>query len=267
MSLTKTNIQKYIKNTDTSYKIFDIKYTEKEKQTIDNFKINNQIFFSYYGIFNENTLMNGDYYKNNIRNIINIIDFLYKIGNNTEKDIKIIKAIIYKLINKITKSYDKNYIWLDIRSRLPNKEFDITRWHTDGFENQTKFITLLKGPSTLFIDDKDIKSKKTYFEIIDKIRKEINKFIEKNGVKIGELDKINNKYRKVFDIKLKDAKIIQPNNNQGVIYKTDLPKNNNKLMGIHSEPINDKPRFFISVMCGTKEEINKIAEIRKPKST
>ena len=82
---------------------------------------------------------------------------------------------------------------------------------------------------------------------------------EENKIKINEILKIDEKYRKILAKKLKDAKIVQPNNNQGTIFLTDLPKNNS-LVGIHSEPVNNKPRFFISIMCGTKEEINKIVD-------
>ncbi len=144
MLLNKLNIQKYLKTQDTSYKIFDIKYTQKEQETINNFKIDNQIYFLYYGKFNENILLKSDDDENNIKKL-NILEFISKIGNNTEKDINIIKDIIYKLINKITKSYNKNYICLDIKIVLPNNYHNISRWHYDGFEKQTKFITLLKG--------------------------------------------------------------------------------------------------------------------------
>ena len=208
----------------------------------------------YYGKFNENVLVKGD--ENNGKKL-NIVDFISKIGNNTEKDIKIIKDIIYKLINKITKSYNKNYISLDISAVLPNNDYNISRWHYDGFEKQTKFITLLKGPAALFIDNKDIKSKNTFFEIDNKMWIEQKKFSEKNGIKINKLIKINDKYRKILANKLKNAKIIQPNNNQGIIYITDIP-NDNKMVGIHSEPINNEKRFFISVICGDKNEIDKI---------
>jgi hypothetical protein len=241
MSLTKSNIKKYLENKDTSYKIFDIKYTEKEKQTINNFKINNEIVFSYYGKFDEKTLLKGYYYKKGTKSISNILNFISNIGNNKDKDIQIIKDIIYKLLDKVTKGYNKDYIWLDIRITLPNKDFNIPRWHFDGFENQSKFVTLLQGLGTLFISDKDIKAKEIFFKIVDK------------------------EY-KVLANKLKDADIVQPNNNQGTIFLTGFPKNN-KLLAIHSEPNNDKSRFFISVMCGTKEEINKIRlNFLKPKS-
>jgi hypothetical protein len=255
MSLTKKNIQKYLKEKNTSYRIFDIKYKEKEKQIIDNFKINNELIFSYCGKFNRNTLLKGDYYSKGKKSIIDILKFISNIGNNIDKDIHIIKDIIYRLLDKITKGYSKDYICLEIRIFLPNKDFNISRWHFDGFENQSKFVTLLKGPSTLFINDNDIESKNKFFETTDKMFKEQKEYIDKNGMKINEILEIDDKYRKILAKKLKDAKIVQPNNHQGTIFLTDSPKNNNNLVGIHSEPINNKPRFFISVMCGNKEEI------------
>ena len=257
MSLTKINIQKYLQKKDVSYKIFDIKYTEKEKQIINNFKIDNEIFFTYHGKFNKNILLKGYYDNNDKKSSIDILNFISNIGNNNDKDIQIIKNIIYKLLDKVIKGlngYNKDYIYFEINITQPNKDFNISRWHFDGFENQSKFVTLLKGPSTLFIDDKDIKSKKIYFEVTAKMLKE-----EENKIKINEILKIDEKYRKILAKKLKDAKIVQPNNNQGTIFLTDLPKNNS-LVGIHSEPVNNKPRFFISIMCGTKEEINKIVD-------
>ncbi len=80
---------------------------------------------------------------------------------------------------------------------------------------------------------------------------------QKKFSKINEQLKINDKYRKILANKLKNAKIIQPNNNQGVIYITDI-QNDNKIVGIHSEPINNEKRFFISIICGDKNEIDKI---------
>lgn len=95
MSLTSANIKRYLKYKDSSFKLFDIKYTDKEKQTINNFKINNETEFFYTGKFNKNTLM-----KN--KDKIDILQFIESIGNNNEKDIKVIKNIIYKLLDKVT---------------------------------------------------------------------------------------------------------------------------------------------------------------------
>ena len=81
MSLTSINIKKYLKYKDSSFKLFDIKYTDKEKQTINNFKINNETEFFYTGKFDKDTLI-----KN--KDKIDILKFIESIGNNNEKDIK-----------------------------------------------------------------------------------------------------------------------------------------------------------------------------------
>jgi hypothetical protein len=95
-----------------------------------------------------------DFNKNILNNfLINILKFIESIGNNNEKDIKVIKNIIYKLLDKVTNGYDDEYIVLDINTSLPNNEFNMPRWHTDAYPNNSKFVTVLKGPSTLFIDD------------------------------------------------------------------------------------------------------------------
>jgi hypothetical protein len=104
MLLTSTNIKKYLKYKDSSFKLFDIKYTDKEKQTINNFKINNETEFFYTGKFNKDNLLKDNQTK------INILKFIESIGNNNEKDIKVIKNIIYKLLDKVTNGYDDEYI-------------------------------------------------------------------------------------------------------------------------------------------------------------
>ncbi len=75
---------------------------------------------------------------------------------------------------------------------------------------------------------------------------------------------MRDKYRKIQAKKLKNAKVVQPNNNQGAIFLTDysIDKIDKTLTYpcIHSEPPNNKPRFFISVMCGTKENINEVSK-------
>ena len=47
--------------------------------------------------------------------------------------------------------------------------------------------------------------------------------------------------------------IDQPNNNQGLIFLNST--NNSELVGIHSEFNKNKKRFFISILCGTKNYI------------
>jgi len=64
--------------------------------------------------------------------------------------------------------------------------------------------------------------------------------------------KIHYKYRPIYADKLKNEKIIQVKNNQGLIFYA----NSGGIDGaIHSEPKIDDNRMFISILPGTKENI------------
>jgi hypothetical protein len=93
MLLNKSNISKYLEKKDTSYKIFNIKYTQKEQEAIDNFNISNENFFTYFGKMNENII--GTSYNNNNKTKINILEFLTKIGTNTTKEERELKYKYY----------------------------------------------------------------------------------------------------------------------------------------------------------------------------
>lgn len=232
-------MKKYLTSRSSSFKLFDIKYTETEKQTISKFKIENDSAFYYRGKFDSDILI-----KDTI-NKIDILTFIKSIGNNTEKEIKIIKKIIYKLLNKLTKVYDKYYIELDIAVSL-KKPKSSSRWHIDAYPNNSKFVTTLIGQSTLFIDDSDVKSRNIYYNIQDKLMDEYKKI---NSTKWEDIEETHDKYNKILARKLKKRKIVQPNNNQGVIFLTDSSNNNSKLGGIHSEPTINENRFFIGLLC------------------
>ena len=81
-------MKKYINSKSSSFKLFDIKYTDIEKQTISKFKIENESEFYYHGNYDSDILIKDNNTK------IDILLFIKSIGNNTNKDIKIIKKII-----------------------------------------------------------------------------------------------------------------------------------------------------------------------------
>lgn len=245
MKLTSTNINNYIKKKDSTYKIFDINYTQKEKEIINKIDIKLKKNFDFYGKFDKDKLINCRYED------INIIDYLKLVCDNDELDIIKLKKIMYKLIEIVTNGYKKKYIWFHIETTLPNTDFKIPRWHTDGY-NGSKFITLLQGPGTLVIKDSDKESRKIFFEIQDKMS---NEMFNEPGQTNEVFTKIYEKYRKIFAKKLKPL-IDQPNNNQGLIFLTDR-----KFAAIHSEPDKNKKRLFISILCGTK---NYIMNLHKP---
>ena len=87
-------IKEYLKEFPKNYLTFDIKYTKKESDYLDNFNIINSSSFDHYGHFDK-------------LNDKKLNDFLTKIGNNENVDI--INKIIHKLFTKITLvHYQKN---------------------------------------------------------------------------------------------------------------------------------------------------------------
>ena len=85
--MIKTKIIKdYLKNPIKNYLTFDIKYTKKELEYLDNLNIKKTITFNYFG--------NIDNIDDNKLN-----DFIKNIGNN--QNIEILSNIVKKIIIKI----------------------------------------------------------------------------------------------------------------------------------------------------------------------
>jgi hypothetical protein len=225
------------------YLTFNINYTKKESDYLDNFNITNVSGFDHYG-----NIDNLDDHKLN--------DFLTKIGPN--ENINILNKIIYKLADKVTNSYETKYCWLTIIVKLPNHDFDIPRWHKDASfkseKNLYKFITVLQGPGTIFI-----KQSNKVDEIYNKNNDDKQKSYKKLGVTIYN-DKIENKYRKKLANKLEHFKYYQVKPKQGLIFLVGTDKNNDLHGLLHSEPKMDRSRIFISIITGSK---NQIMELQK----
>jgi len=238
--IKKSIIKEYLKEFPKNYLTFDIKYTKKESDYLNNFNIKNISTFDHYGNIDKLDDKKLD-------------DFLNNIGDN--QNINILNKIIHKLTDKITDSYKTKYCWMTIRVTLPHHEYDIPRWHKDGrFFNsdtvQTKFATVLKGPGTLFI-----KESKKVNEIYNKNNEEIRECYKKNKVTKMFDNEIENKYRKILARKLKNVKHNQLEPNQGLIFLVGVNKNNDLIGLMHSEPKNDTPRIFISILPGLETEI------------
>ena len=240
-------IKKYLNNPKKNYLTFDIKYTKKESNYLDNLNINKTITFDHYG---------------NINNIDNqkLNDFLNNIGDN--KNIEILSKIVHKILTKITSAYQTKFCWMTIRVTLPNNKFDIPRWHKDGsfFKNSekitSKFVTILKGPGTLFIKKSKFMND-IYYKFLMKKFEEYDKLnlLNKNKERQYYSEEIEKKYRELFINKFKDLKKNQLKTRDGLIFLTGTPKDKLKYGLLHSEPKKDVPRFFISILSGTESEI------------
>ncbi len=245
--LDSKEITKYLNSDDYYFNLFDINYTENEKKTIKDFNIIKGHYFSHFGSYEKLLTKNMN-------------KFLSEIGNNNPKVVNNLEKIIIKMVKKVLQGYKTDYFWFDIRATLPNNNYDKTRWHKDlkffnknSDDKTTKFATVLKGPGTLLL--KPSKSlNKTYCKIHDKQVLERKKYNS-----LEEQIKINQKYRPIYSKEFDTKKIIQPNNNQGVIFYTGFDVN--KMTGtIHSEPKMDEPRMFISIMPSSKENIEELDE-------
>lgn len=211
-------IRKYIKSKNYYFKLFDINYTKNEKETIEKFNIEKQSTFTHFGNFTE--LLDK-----------NLNTFLLEIGKNSKSDISILEKTIIKLVKKVLSAYKTEYFWIDIRVTLRDNNFDNPRWHKDApfFNNNdktSKFVTTLKGSGTLLLQHTK-KNNEIYKKIESKARN------ERKGKSIDEQMKINIKYRSIFAKKFGNEKIIQPSNNQAVIFYTGF----DDIYGaIHSDP-------------------------------
>ncbi len=251
--LSSTKIRDYIKSDKYDFKMFPLKLSDNDKNTIANFKINSKNVFEYYGDLNS----------------LDFKNFFSKVGENNSKITKSIEKIIKKVIKKVLSGFDSEYYWLSVRVSLPNKEFDIPRWHYDGpyFKNidkQPKFAMVLKGPGTLVIK-KTSKVEKTYNEIKEKYTKEL--FEEYKKINSDNFKdqytlqrKYDEKYRPIFAKSLSKFKIQQLKNNQGLVF---WGGRTGKESALHSEPKIDEPRMFISILPSTKENILEKQEKQK----
>jgi hypothetical protein len=254
MSLNTNKIEKYLDSKNT-YEIFDINYTKKEKKCIDNFNITKS----------------GNYTSYNT--IDNLLDFIKNIGNNKSDDVDIMFNIIKNLLNNILFGYKTDSYYIILRIQKESTFFDIPRWHCDGFyyanrdKLQTKFVTVLRGPTTLVLDT--TKEEKEHFFSLQKYPLiDLEKDKKDKGVlnEISVLTPINHLTDKdkfitddtEFDIiqrkyiaeNIRGTKITL-SNNQGIIF---VAGDKDKCL-IHSEPKFDKARIFLSILPGTKDDM------------
>lgn len=240
MKFYTTNIKKALKSSKSST-LFDIEYSDDEKECLQNFKINKVEEYNHYGTIKLNKLKL----------------FLENLGDNDPKKVILLKNIIKKISKTVIDAYKNEYFWITIRV-TSKTDFPVPRWHKDGpyFEgtdernDETKFFTTLIGPSTYMI--KDEKYIKIYNVLEKKELDEIKKAYDllKGKYMDEEERKISYKYSEIYRQKLKKVKIIQPTNYQGIIFKVGT---NDSL--IHSEPESNEPRIYISIVSGTKKEI------------
>ena len=254
MRINSKKINQYINSNKYDFKIFNINYNKSEIETINNMSLDKSKTYTYFG---------------SIKTFIDhsIKDFLSDLGTNNKYLVNRMEKIILNILKKVLEGYMMEYFWLDIRVTQPTNSYDISRWHKDGkyfidndmkqLSMDSKFVTVLKGPGTLLI--KSTKSiNKIYKTINDKEREEKRNFPyndTKNEYNLVMQRKIGEKYRLIYAKRFDKKKIIQPTNNMSAILFSgdDIIKG-----ALHSEPKKDTPRMFISILPGSKKDIEEL---------
>jgi hypothetical protein len=177
-------------------------------------------------------------------NLSDLYDFLNTCGKNTPENITILDLVIKNITNIVMNGYEMPSYWLTIRVSKPTVMWNLPRWHYDGnwfgrTKERTivsKFATTLKGAGTLL--NKTNEDQREHFINIDA--------------------SCNNLYPDPISI---DRRTFMNDNIQGT--RTQLKYNEGVIFfagdkyksGIHSEPPMNESRFFLSIVPGSKNEV------------
>ena len=210
--------------TTSPYADFSLGMSDKEKALIKNIKIKPIDPYDYFGAV-------SSFPEKEIE------AYLKKLGNENAPSIA---PIITHIVQKVLAVLKKDACWITIRSFTKTNAFDMPRWHTDGnyFDSnagkQYKIAFTLKGPGTLF------------YNLPQHLRDRFNQF---EG---GCFDPTNRiQCAKLLSDK---DKIHQTPPLHGTIFLVGDAQN----AAVHSEPPIYEDRLFISIVPGTKSQIESL---------
>jgi len=225
---------------------FDIGLTAEEKDSIDELRIETQLpQFNSYGPINDEA-------------IETLTAYLSGLGKNSEETKISISKLVARIAEGMIKDFDAESAWVMLRSFLPNDKFKIPRWHKDGSyfaskERVYKLIFSIKGAPTRLGEATDAEK----FEQL-----------EKEGLENLVTNRISGDNPKKFedeDIRIRKelasvVKEIEPLEvGHAAMYLIG-----DKDAVIHSEPLIDEPRIFMSVIVGSQDQINEWKEKSNP---
>lgn len=160
--------------------------------------------------------------------------FIKRIGLNNDETASTLSKVTYQIATQIIEASGKKTAWISIRANTPSSEFDIPRWHIDGYYYSPfnsfafKFVTVLKGKPTLLYSMEQ--SEREAFNNHMNDREFLHHFLSKERVQ-------------------------SPKAGHGVFFVVgDMRR-----AQVHSEPKIESERLFISVLPG---DIAEIAELK-----
>jgi len=178
-------------------------------------------------------------------------EFLVTIGNNDQEGIDQLSGSIQGAVVSMMKDFGAEAAHVIVRVKLPTEEFSLPRWHRDGSffvrENGNKIfkkVLTLKGVPTRFATISD-----------EEAFQEIERAELKNNTKLFEGSISDEDYKKE-DIRIRNLYVNIANelsplaSGQSMVYEIG---GNEQVL--HSEPDINESRIFMSVIVGSKDEI------------
>lgn len=168
--------------------------------------------------------------------LINELDEFIKSLNLNNIDIsQSISTLIKKLVSDVILGFEKETAWVTVRASIATDIWDIPRWHTDGYYyspyigEQYKVVITLKGPASLFYPlSNDLREK--FYSL---------QFEPENRETIASM--------------LDMSQSISALPRQGTIYIVG-----SNYSAVHSEPPIHEERLFLSIVPGSKSEIQEL---------
>lgn len=165
--------------------------------------------------------------------------FIKSLNKENEAIAEATSKIIARIVNDIVRASGQETAWVAVRSFIPTSEYDVPRWHRDGYYyapyegNPYKFAVTLKGPSTLF------------YNLPNDLKKEFSD-LERTGT---EKNGYNRQTLATF-LGQSQGNTRVPQPYQGAIFIVG-----SEYAAIHSEPPIHEERLFISVLPGSQKQI------------
>lgn len=208
-----------------SFAYYNLHLSENEKNAVNTLKINKTDSYNNYAHLN--TLE------------FEVREFIKALSKEDQTNAKELSQLIVRLVNEIVQASGQETAWVAVRAFTPTSEYDMPRWHTDGYYFEPysgapyKFALTLKGSPTLFYPLPNNK-KEEFFALRRKGTEQ------------------NDHNRQALADMLEQSKEVissaQPY--QGAVF---VVGSNNA--AVHSEPPIKEERLFISVLPGSKTQI------------
>lgn len=204
-------------NSTNPFIFFYPQISDRELQAFNKIKINKTDEYNNYG--NINTL------ELEVRRFINTLD------QKNKNDAKEVAQFIGRLVKDILKTSGQETAWIAVRAFTPTPEYNIPRWHTDGYyykpyEHQYKFVVTLKGQSTLF------------YKLPSEMR-----------TQFFRLQDSNNRESLAHMLNV-PSRCFQPKLGQVAVYIVGADNS-----AVHSEPPISEARLFLSILPGSRAQI------------